>query len=149
MRVRSLCVVMGLVAALGCGSSPPLDQGPAPSYEPEMFQAVLTYMTQPESLPVEGDWPFDQEDANQYGTAFFVRYGHAGHNSSQLDLADETTVRNFALVDEINRSLFIGKDIKAEIRTEIPETEAATMLTQMGVVYAREDGPAGKKATKA
>ena len=58
-------------------------------------------------------------------------------------------IRITALVDELNRSLFIGKDIKAEIRTEIPETEAATMLTQMGVVYAREAGPAGKKATKA
>jgi hypothetical protein len=104
MRVRSLCVVVGVVGALGCGSSPPLDQGPVPSREPEMFQAVLTYLTQPESLPVEGDWPFDQEDANQYGTAFFLRYGHAGHNSSQLHLADETTARNFTLVDEINRS---------------------------------------------
>ncbi|MBI5482748.1 MAG: hypothetical protein HY906_28090 [Deltaproteobacteria bacterium] len=104
MRVRSLCVLMGLVGALGCGSAPPLDQGPAPSHEPEMFEAVLTYMTLPESLPVEGDWPFDQEDANQYGAAFFLRYGHDGHNSSQLDLADQTTARDVSLVDEINRS---------------------------------------------
>ena len=58
-------------------------------------------------------------------------------------------IRITALVDDLNRSLFIGKDIKAEIRTEIPETEAATMLTQMGVVYAREDSKSAKKATKA
>jgi len=104
MRIRSLVVLAGLLGALGCGDKPPLDQGPSPSHEPEMFQAVLTYLTLPESLPVEGDWPFDQEDANQYGTAFFLRYGHAGHNSSQIDVADETTARNVALVDEINRS---------------------------------------------
>ncbi len=58
-------------------------------------------------------------------------------------------IRITALVDELNRSLFIGKDIKAEIRTEIPETDATALLTQMGVVYAREDTPSGKKATKA
>jgi len=58
-------------------------------------------------------------------------------------------IRITALVDELNRSLFIGKDIKAEIRTEIPETDATALLTQMGVVYAREDNPSGKKATKA
>ncbi|MBE3131663.1 MAG: hypothetical protein IMZ54_13245, partial [Acidobacteria bacterium] len=50
-------------------------------------------------------------------------------------------IRITALVDELNRSLFFGKDIKAEIKTEIPESEARTMLTQMGVVYAREEGP--------
>jgi hypothetical protein len=102
--VRSLFVVVVVLGALGCGDSPPLDEGPVPSHEPEMFQAVLTYMTLPESLPVGGDWPFDQEDANQYGTAFFLRYGHGGHNSAQLDLADETTTRDVSLVDEINRS---------------------------------------------
>jgi hypothetical protein len=59
-------------------------------------------------------------------------------------------IRITALVDELNRSLFIGKDIKAEIKTEIPEAEARTMLTQVGVVYAREEGHAGtgKKPTK-
>ena len=99
---RALLIALFVVSA--CGSSPPLDQGPAVSHEPEMFQAVLTYMTQPESLPVEGDWPSDQEDANQYGTAFFLRYGHAGHNSSQLHVADETTERDVSLVDGINTS---------------------------------------------
>jgi predicted Ser/Thr protein kinase len=53
-----------------------------------------------------------------------------------------------ALVDELNRGLFIGHEIKGEIKTDVGEVEARTMLTQMGVVYAREDGPAGpvKKA---
>lgn len=60
-------------------------------------------------------------------------------------------IRITALVDELNRSLFVGKDIKADIRTEIPEDEAKTMLTQVGVVYAREEGHPGtrKKPTKA
>lgn len=60
-------------------------------------------------------------------------------------------IRINALVDDLNGSLFFGKDIKAEIRTEIPEDEARTMLTQMGVVYAREEGHpgTGKKPTKA
>ena len=99
---RALLIALFVVSA--CGSSPPLDKGPAVSHEPEMFQAVLTYMTQPESLPVEGDWPNDQEDANQYGTAFFLRYGHAGHNSSEVHVADETTARDVDLVDGINTS---------------------------------------------
>ena len=60
-------------------------------------------------------------------------------------------IRITALVDELNRSLFVGKDIRADIRTEIPEDEAKTMRTQMGVVYAREEGHPGtrKKPTKA
>ncbi len=60
-------------------------------------------------------------------------------------------IRITALVDELNRSLFVGKDVKADIRTEIPEDEAKTMLTQVGVVYAREEGHpgTGKKPTKA
>ncbi len=59
-------------------------------------------------------------------------------------------IRITALVDELNRSLFIGKDVKAEIKTEIPEVEARTMLTQVGVVYAREEGHpgTGKKPKK-
>ena len=59
-------------------------------------------------------------------------------------------IRITALVDELNRSLFFGKDVKAEIKTEIPEVEARTMLTQVGVVYAREEGHpgTGKKPTK-
>jgi hypothetical protein len=50
-------------------------------------------------------------------------------------------IRITALVEELNKSLFFEKDIKAEIRSEIPETEAKAMLTQVGVVYAREEAP--------
>ncbi len=59
-------------------------------------------------------------------------------------------IRITALVDELNRSIFFGQDVKAEIKTEIPEAEAKTMLTQMGVIYAREEGHPGtrKKPTK-
>ncbi len=48
-------------------------------------------------------------------------------------------IRITALVDELNRSLFFGQDVKAEIRSEITEDEAQTLLTQVGVVYAQED----------
>src|SRR5512137_2603805 len=58
-------------------------------------------------------------------------------------------IRITALVEELNRSLFIGKDIRAEIRTEISPGEASALVTQMGVVYAREDGSAGTNGTKA
>ncbi|MGZ5554475.1 MAG: serine/threonine-protein kinase [Candidatus Aminicenantales bacterium] len=59
-------------------------------------------------------------------------------------------IRITALVDDLNRSIFFGQDVKAEIKTEIPEAEAKTMLTQMGVIYAREEGHPGtrKKPTK-
>jgi predicted Ser/Thr protein kinase len=50
-------------------------------------------------------------------------------------------IRITALVEELNRGLFFGKDIKAEIRSEVPEAEAQAMITQMGVIYAREDPP--------
>jgi predicted Ser/Thr protein kinase len=48
-----------------------------------------------------------------------------------------------ALLDELNRSLFVGKDIKGEIKTDIDDVQARTMMTQMGVVYAREEAPPG------
>ncbi|MGZ5469737.1 MAG: serine/threonine-protein kinase [Candidatus Aminicenantales bacterium] len=59
-------------------------------------------------------------------------------------------IRITALVDDLNRSIFFGQDVKAEIKTEIPEAEAKTMVTQMGVIYAREEGHPGtrKKPTK-
>lgn len=57
-------------------------------------------------------------------------------------------IRITALVDEINRSLFFGKDIKTEIRTDITEAETTSMVTQMGVLYAREEAAAGSAARK-
>ncbi len=48
-------------------------------------------------------------------------------------------IRITALVEELNRSLFFGKDVKAEIRTDITEAETTSMLTQVGVLYAREE----------
>jgi predicted Ser/Thr protein kinase len=57
-------------------------------------------------------------------------------------------IRITALVDDLNRGLFFGKDIKAEIRTEVTDAETTAMLTQVGVAYAREDKKAGRKATR-
>jgi len=47
-----------------------------------------------------------------------------------------------ALLDDLNRNLFFGKDLKGEIRAEVSEPEARAMMTQIGVVYAREDAAA-------
>ena len=58
----------------------------------------------------------------------------------------KVTIRITALVDDLNRSLFFGKDIKAEIRTNLTEAETTSMLTQVGVLYAREEAAAGAKA---
>ncbi|OGD27111.1 MAG: hypothetical protein A2V57_10040 [Candidatus Aminicenantes bacterium RBG_19FT_COMBO_65_30] len=59
-------------------------------------------------------------------------------------------IRITALVEELNRSLFIGKDVTAEVKSEIPEDEVQAMLRQVGVVYAREEAlpGAGRKAAK-
>jgi predicted Ser/Thr protein kinase len=57
-------------------------------------------------------------------------------------------IRITALIEELNRSLFIGRDIAAEVKSELPEAEIQTMQRQMGVVYAREDVPPAGAATK-
>ncbi len=57
----------------------------------------------------------------------------------------KVTIRITALVDDLNRSLFFGKDIKAEIRTNVTDAETTSMLTQVGVLYAREEAAAGAK----
>ena len=52
-------------------------------------------------------------------------------------------IRITALVDELNARLFFGKDIVAEIKTELGDRDVRTMLTQVGVLYAREDALPG------
>jgi hypothetical protein len=54
-------------------------------------------------------------------------------------------IRITALVDELNGKLFFGKDVVAEVKSEVPEAEARTLLTQVGVVYAREDTLSGER----
>jgi predicted Ser/Thr protein kinase len=48
-------------------------------------------------------------------------------------------IRITALVDDLNRRLFVGKDVAAEVKPELPEAEVRAMQRQVGVVYARED----------
>jgi predicted Ser/Thr protein kinase len=48
-------------------------------------------------------------------------------------------IRITALIEELNRRLFVGRDVTAEVKSEIPEAEVQTMLRQVGVVYAREE----------
>jgi predicted Ser/Thr protein kinase len=48
-------------------------------------------------------------------------------------------IRITGLVEELNRSLFVSREVKAEVRSEISETEVQALLKQMGVVYARDD----------
>jgi predicted Ser/Thr protein kinase len=57
-------------------------------------------------------------------------------------------IRITALIEELNRSLFVGRDVTADVKSELPEAEIQTMQRQVGVVYAREDGPPAGAATK-
>lgn len=52
-------------------------------------------------------------------------------------------IRITALVEDLNRRLFVGRDVKAEVKSEIPEAEVQAMLRQVGIVYAREEAPPG------
>jgi predicted Ser/Thr protein kinase len=54
-------------------------------------------------------------------------------------------IRITALLDDLNRRLFVGKDFAAEVKSEVPEAEVRAMQTQVGVAYAREEKrPAGE-----
>jgi len=53
-------------------------------------------------------------------------------------------IRITALIEELNQRLYVGRDVTAEVKSEIPEAEVQTMLRQVGVVYAREEAPAGR-----
>jgi hypothetical protein len=54
-------------------------------------------------------------------------------------------IRITALIDDLNRRLFVGKDFAAEVKSELPEAEVRAMQKQVGVVYARDDDrPAGE-----
>ena len=48
-------------------------------------------------------------------------------------------IRITALIEDLNRRLFVGRDATVEVKSEIPEAEAQAMLRQVGVVYAREE----------
>jgi hypothetical protein len=52
-------------------------------------------------------------------------------------------IRITALIEELNQRLYVGRDVTAEVKSEIPEAEVQTMLRKVGVVYAREDKPVG------
>jgi len=57
-------------------------------------------------------------------------------------------IRITALVEELNQRLYVGREVSAEVKSEVPEPEVQAMLRQMGVVYAREEVPAGDKPEK-
>ncbi|MBE3131410.1 MAG: serine/threonine protein kinase [Acidobacteria bacterium] len=62
------------------------------------------------------------------------------HVTIVLDKAPaKVYIRITALIEELNQRLYVGRDVTAEIKSEIPEAEAQTMLRQVGVVYAREE----------
>jgi serine/threonine protein kinase len=48
-------------------------------------------------------------------------------------------IRITALMEELNQRLYVGRDVTAEVKSEIPDAEVQTMLRQVGVVYAREE----------
>ncbi|MCX6568499.1 MAG: serine/threonine-protein kinase [Candidatus Aminicenantes bacterium] len=53
-------------------------------------------------------------------------------------------IRITALIEELNQRLFVGRDVTAEVKSEVPETEVQMMLRQVGVVYAREEALPGR-----
>lgn len=57
-------------------------------------------------------------------------------------------IRITALIEELNQRLFVGRDVTAEVKSEVPEAEVQAMLRQVGVVYAREEAPAGDAPAK-
>lgn len=62
------------------------------------------------------------------------------HVTIVLDKAPaKVYIRITALIEELNQRLYVGRDVTAEVKSEIPEAEAQTMLRQVGVVYAREE----------
>jgi len=94
------------LALLGCSEDElTLADGPDPSYEAEMFRSVLRSLTEKSTLPTEGDWPEDFGDANFYGAGFFFRYGAAGNNALQIDLAQQTHGYNAKLVGQSMKNL--------------------------------------------
>lgn len=62
------------------------------------------------------------------------------HVTIVLDKAPaKVYIRITALIEELNQRLYVGRDVTAEVKSEIPEAEAQAMLRQVGVVYAREE----------
>lgn len=55
-------------------------------------------------------------------------------------------LRITGLIDEINKSLFVGKHVAAEIKSDPDEAELRSLLRQVGVVYVRPDAPDGPGA---
>ncbi len=50
-------------------------------------------------------------------------------------------LRVTSLIEEINRKLFFGKHIEAEVRDQVPDEEFRGLLRQTGVLYVRDDAP--------
>ncbi len=48
-------------------------------------------------------------------------------------------IRLTGLVDDINRKLYFGKPVSAEVKNDLPEGEFRGWLKQTGIVYIRED----------
>ena len=51
-------------------------------------------------------------------------------------------LRVTSLIDGINRKLYFGKHVEAEVKSELAEEEFQSLLSQTGVVYVRDDAPA-------
>jgi hypothetical protein len=52
-------------------------------------------------------------------------------------------LRVTSLIEDINRRLFFGKHVEAEVRDEVADEEFRNLLRQTGVLYVRDDAPAG------
>jgi len=52
-------------------------------------------------------------------------------------------LRVTSLIEEINRKLFFGKHVEAEVRDEVADEEFRNLLRQTGVLFVRDDAPPG------
>ena len=52
-------------------------------------------------------------------------------------------LRVTSLIEDVNRRLFFGKHVEAEVRDEVADEEFRNLLRQTGVLYVRDDAAAG------
>jgi hypothetical protein len=52
-------------------------------------------------------------------------------------------LRVTSLIEGINKRLYFGKHVEAEVRSDLAEEEFQKLLRQTGVVYLRDEAPGG------
>ena len=135
MRHLSLLARAALALAVcACTDEQPaadtLASGPDPAYESQLFRKVLRNLTAPQYLAIKGDWPHDYGDANMFGTGLMYRYGKAGGNALQLDLARQCQQHDVRVLAAANGDL-----------AELMRSMEDVLMAALGVVEAQAHEP--------